>query len=776
MPGIPEPLEFTRILRDVAGGCLSEQGAMAVLGLQPTPSPERALELQTETEEAEMLNTMGLRPPVDNARVLWESLALLERGAIYLEPLQLREVGLAASGFARFKSAACAANPPALPLASLVAGLPVLDSLFTHLLRITTPEGELAPGASPRFAKLFSQVERMRREMSARVAELASRYTSSGVLRDSPPSLRNGRFVLPVASGKRGSVSGIIHDRSESGSTLFIEPSEMVAQGNAMQEAEVELQREKRRILRDATALVRAEREALEMGLEASVEIDAVFARAVYRARENTVFPGSGPMNLLGLRHPLIPRDRVVRSDLTLPDSWRVLVISGPNAGGKSVLMKAAALASVMARSGLGACVGPGSTMPFFRSVMVSMGDNQSIAEQLSTYSARLAEQRNMLRHADETTLAIIDEPAAGTDPSTGAALAAAVLSELASRGVRVLVSTHMGQLKKMASETPGFLNGSLAFDRETLSPSYSFIYGVPGASFTLEVASAAGIDGSVLERARVLAGDSFRLDNLLTELTMINEARTRETEALAAERLSEAQAARERESEHRSAIEELSLLLEINREEHRLKLQDISSKADSLLAVLSRGGTDPGLAREARRKIRELVVKETDKTLAGEAVKRHSSAPPPTGELSPGDWVDLEGWNQPGRVESIDGATARVRSGSFLLTRPVSSLSRRNDPAPAPVPFSEWAPVKGSHEVNLLGKTVDESIGELDERIDSAVACGLFRLRVVHGKGTLMSSVTGWLKKDRRVKTLTQASPAEGGTGASIVILKDGS
>ncbi|MFO7627025.1 MAG: Smr/MutS family protein [Candidatus Fermentibacteraceae bacterium] len=778
MPGTPEPLEFTRILRDVAGGCLSEQGAMAVLGLQPTQFPERALELQTETEEAEMLSAIGLGPPVDSIRVLEESLALLERGAIYLEPLQLREVGLAASGFARFRSAACGVLPPAVPLGSHVSGLPVLESLFTHLLRITTPEGELSPGASPKFAKLFSQVERMRREMSARVAELASRYSASGVLRDSPPSLRNGRFVLPVSSGKRGSVSGIIHDRSESGSTLFIEPSEMVEQGNAMQEAEVELQREKRRILRDATAMVRAEREALERGLEASVGIDAVFARAIYRARENTVFPGSGPMNLLGLRHPLIPRDRVVRSDLTLPDSWRVLVISGPNAGGKSVLMKAAALASVMSRSGLGACVEPGSTMPFFRSVMVSMGDNQSIAEQLSTYSARLAEQRGMLEDADETTLAVIDEPAAGTDPSTGAALAAAVLSELASRGVRVLVSTHMGQLKKMASETPGFLNGSLAFDRETLSPSYSFIYGWPGASFTLEVAGAAGIDRSVLEKARVLAGDSFRLDNLLLELTMTNETRTRETEALAAERLCEAEAARARESEHRNAVEELSLLIDINREEHRRKLQDISSRADSLMAVLSRGGAGAGEAREARRKIRELVTNETGNAQAGEAGMRSSSAPAPlsTGELSPGDWVDLEGWNQPGRVESIDGATARVRSGSFLLTRPVSSLSRRNDPAPVPVPFSEWAPFKGSHEVNLLGKTVDEAIGELDERIDSAVVCGLFRLRVVHGKGTLMSFVTGWLKKDRRVKSLTQASPAEGGTGASIVILKDGS
>lgn len=777
MPGIPEPLEFSRILSDVAGGCLCEQGAIRVLGLEPAASPERALELRTETEEAEMLSAMGLRPPVENTRVLGESLTLLGKGAIYLEPLQLRGVGLAASGFSAFRSAACAACPPAVPLGSHVSGLPVLEGLVAHLLCITTPEGELSPGASPRHARLFSQVERMRRDMAARVAELASRYASSGALRDSPPSLRNGRFVLPVASGKRASVPGIIHDRSESGSTLFIEPSAMVEQGNAMQEAEVELQRERRRILRDATAMVRAEREALAGGLEASVRIDAVFARAIYRFRERTVFPGTGPMNLLGLRHPLIPADRVVRSDLTLPDNWRVLVISGPNAGGKSVLMKAAALASVMSRSGLGACVEPGSTMPFFRKVMVSMGDNQSISEQLSTYSARLAEQRGMLESADGTTLAVIDEPAAGTDPSTGAALAAAVLSELASRGVRVLVSTHMGQLKKMASETPGFLNGSLAFDRETLTPSYSFVYGVPGASFTLEVAGAAGIGPGVLEKARVLAGDSFVLDNLLTELTATCEARARETEALAAQRQSEAEAARLRETEHRNAQEELSLLIEINREEHRRKLQDISSRADSLLAVMSRGGTDPGEARESRRKIRELVAKETAETTPGDGGKRPAAAHAPRlpGDLSPGDWVDLEGWNQPGRIESIDGATARVRSGSFLLTRPLSSLSRRDDPAPAPVPVSEWAPVQGSHEVNLLGKTVDEAIGELDERMDSAVACGLFRLRVIHGKGTLMSFVTAWLKKDRRVKTVSQASPAEGGAGASIVILKDG-
>lgn len=772
MAGSPEPLEFSRILLDVASGCLSEPGAREVTGLGPAATREEALRLQEETAGAEFLTGLGLRPPVQHSGVLGESLALLEKGAIYLDPSQLRDVGLAVEAFAAFEKAARGAPVSAVPLSGYVQRLPVLPGLSEHLLKVTTPEGDVSPGASPRYARLFSEVERLRREIGGKVAGVASRLSQAGALRDAPPSMRNGRFVLPVASGKRGSVPGIIHDRSESGSTLFIEPSELVEQGNVLQEAAIELQRERRRILRDATAMVRAHREALARGLEASTSLDAIFARGFYRARENTVFPGEGPMRLLGLRHPLIGLERVVRSDFVLPPQWQVLVISGPNAGGKSVLMKAVALASVMARSGLGACVGHGSAMPFFSSVMVSMGDNQSISDQLSTYSARLSEQMTMLDRGDPSTLAVIDEPAAGTDPSTGAALAAAVLTELASMGVRVLVSTHMGQLKKMASETPGFLNGSLAFNRETLTPSYSFVFGIPGASFTLEVARAAGFSEPVLQRARALAGDSFRLDNLLTALTELNEARQRETAALRTLREAEEQEALSRREEHRRTVAGLSALRERLAAEHGELLAGISSRADSLLAVLSRGGADAGEAREARRMIRDLVASESAKT----ARKNEEPPAPVRTGLAAGDWVDIQGWNQPGRIESVDGATARIRSGSFLLTRPVGELTVRQAPSPAPPRIAEWAPIHESPEVNLLGMTVEEAIGELDHRMQNAAASGLFRLRVVHGKGVLMAGVTGWLKKDRRVKGLSQASPAEGGAGASIVLLQDGS
>jgi DNA mismatch repair protein MutS2 len=284
-----------------------------------------------ETLQAGELVGRGLHPPVSRAGSLEEGLGELRKGAVALEPARLRDIGMAAREFALFSAAARAQGLPAIPLESHLAGLPALDGLSSHLLAITTEDGEVSPRATPRYGKLLAQADRLRREMFLPVAHVASRLASAGALRDSPPSLRNGRLVLPVASGKGGAVAGIIHDRSDSGSTLFIEPAELVEQGNALQEAEVELQRERRRILRDATALVRREAEALEKGLEAATDIDAASARFLYTPGEHR-FPPDGLMRLKGLRHPLIERERVCVRDLVLPVDAGV-VISGPTPG-----------------------------------------------------------------------------------------------------------------------------------------------------------------------------------------------------------------------------------------------------------------------------------------------------------------------------------------------------------------------------------------------------------------------------------------------------------
>ncbi|MCP4648382.1 MAG: hypothetical protein GY852_11745, partial [bacterium] len=264
--------------------------------------------------------------------------------------------------------------------------------------------------------------------------------------------------------------------------------------------------------------------EKIRIGISILSSLDFVFARARYHLEENTAFPEEGLMDLRGLAHPLLPRQTVVKSRVNLARSWRTLVISGPNAGGKSVLLKAISLASICTRSGIGAHADSASSIPFFSKVMVSMGDNQSIAMHLSTYSARLSEQKQILDNGNSETLAIIDEPAAGTDPVTGAALAAVFLEALADSGVRTIVSTHMGQLKLLAGEKQGFCNGSMSFNAETLTPGFEFIADLPGASCTLEAAAIAGFPSELLGKASDLAGDSFSLDNLVVSLRELEE------------------------------------------------------------------------------------------------------------------------------------------------------------------------------------------------------------------------------------------------------------
>ena len=472
-------------------------------------------------------------------------------------------------------------------------------------------------------------------------------------------------------------------------------------------------------------------------------------------------------MDLKDLVHPLLPAETAVKSHVKLPSDWRVLVVSGPNAGGKSVLLKAVSLASVSARAGLGVHAGASSTMPFFSSILVSMGDNQSIAMHLSTYSARLSEQKRILREGGSETLAVIDEPAAGTDPVTGAALAAVFLQRIADSGVRAIVSTHMGQLKLLAMDKPGFINGSMSFNSETLTPGYRFIPDIPGASCTLEAAAIAGFPEDLLKEASSLSGDSFSLDSLVASLLELEENRKKELEELKRERmLSEEHSRRLQETTDRvnREAEEAAASAERERAE---KLRSIQSRADSLLATLAgTGQRDQRL--QARRKLSELAEKESH-----DAVAMGDHPEKPSEPLNPGDRVKVQGWTDTGTVEKVNRSSAMVRLGSMLVKKDLSLLIRVDTPEKVKASSSEYQTPSESPEAMLLGLTVDEAIAELDIKLDNCAAMGLKRLRVIHGKGRLMKGVTDWLRRDRRVRSVSMAAPEEGGTGASIVTVK---
>jgi DNA mismatch repair protein MutS2 len=406
--------------------------------------------------------------------------------------------------------------------------------------------------------------------------------------------------------------------------------------------------------------------------------------------------------------------------------------------------------------------------MPFFSGIFVSMGDNQSIAMHLSTYSARLSEQKSILEEGGAETLAVIDEPAAGTDPSTGTALAAVFLETVADAGVRAVVSTHMGQLKLLAMDKPGFVNGSMSFNPETLTPGYRFIPNLPGASCTLEAAAIAGFPEALLNRASELAGDSFSLDSLVASLRELEEERNSELQELKNQR-------------ERFAVEKSKLLKNLEAactrtEETRLQgelerseaLRRIQSRADSLLATMA--GTGDSVQRlEARRKLSDIAEREAisrSREVQGEAVRTPV-------EFAEGDRVSVRGWPDTGTVEKAGRSSAMVRLGSMLLKKELTELTIVDTPAERTVAVSEYTTPSENPEAMLLGLTIDEAVAELDIKLDNCTASGLKRLRVIHGKGRLMKGVTDWLRRDRRVSTVSMAAPEEGGTGASIVIVK---
>lgn len=764
------PLEFDRLRETVASFAGSRAGRDGVLALLPEWTREGSARLAGETSEAQALAAAGVALPPGCADDLADAFDLAASGVVAAEPARLRRAGEALTRLSCFIGAASSAGIDTPFLAAHLAALPDLGRLGARLTGTITPEGDISPDASPAMRTLSRRVERIGGSLRRSIEEMARSLGGDGALRDMPPTVRNGRFVLPVMAAKRSSVPGIVHDRSDTGGTLFIEPQSLTEEGNRLQEALLDLQQERRRILREATSLLREQAGPLEAAARAAAALDACWARARYAASAGTVFPPEGPMSLLELRHPLIPRDEAVANDFVLPQSWRVLVISGPNAGGKSVMLKSVGLAVASAHAGLGVTAAQGSTMPFFDSLLVSIGDRQSLVEKLSTYSARLEEDLAMLQSCGPGTLVLIDEPAAGTDPQTGAALAAAVLEEVAASGARAVVTTHLGQLKSLASSREGFLNASMNFEEDSLSPDYRFRPGIPGSSFTLEIAERMGFPEAVLARARHLAGDSFRLDVLISEMTAELGALRAEREDLGRRLDDAARLATELEKRLADHDRESEEILRRMRAEMEEAVRRANSRADFLLAKM--GSAAPGERRAAREEIRgmkSLVPK-------AEPLQRSESASKASG-LSPGDSVSVEGWRGTGTVLEIRGGSALVGLGGISIEKPCSELRRIEPSGGGAERLPEWKVAPPGGDLDLRGMTAEEALAELDERLDACMASGLGRIRIIHGKGrgVLMKAVMDYLRKDRRVSSSSQGEPSEGGSGVTVAILRSG-
>jgi DNA mismatch repair protein MutS2 len=723
----------------------------------PTPfeaSPEDVRERLAETGEARAVLAAGGRPPLGGVSEVGDSLARALKDGV-LTAGELRDLG-ATLGTLHATRRFLGQRREELPrLAALASEIGEPRDLADEIERCIDPSGEVSDAASPALAEA-------RRESHRLAAEIQSRA----------------------------------HDASNSGTTLFIEPEALVDLNNRRKRAEIEIDQETHRVLRHLSRRAAREAPATEAGLRALADIDCAFARAHYAEELAASAPevgNEGIVRLPQLRHPLLPSDEVVPNDVTLGEHFTALVISGPNAGGKTVIMKAVALAALFVRAGLHVSAGEGARVDLFDDVLADIGDEQDIREHLSTFSAHMANLARILDQASQRSLVVLDEIGVGTDPGEGAALAQAVLEELADAGARTIATTHHNLLKEMAEVDDRFMNASVEFDPDTLEPTYRLRTGLPGVSSATAVAARMGLRGDVLERAnQILEREDRQLDRILSDLAASRAALEREQRAAERSR-AETDAVR---AEHRAKLEKLQerrdLLYRAMREDMDRTFREAHAQVAGVIRDLQRGGRAQDAARARERLLALEERTRAAEAEAGIAASADAPADPVDWQRAhAGDPVQVVGAGR-GVLEALPDRRGRVavRIGSARLLVPrerVNAAPASEDGGPARkrarISLEAAAPEIGggsppairAGRCDLRGLRVDEAEDRLIETLDSAAGAGRSSLVIVHGLGTgaLRNAVRHHLRESRYVAEFEAAPPDEGGDGVTIAKLR---
>jgi len=796
-----ESLEWARVIDQLREACRTPQGRLRLEeggagGLFESDEAGVRARLR-ETSEARQLLDRDERPPLGGCADLRSLLAHAVRGGV-LEPLQLLEVRatLEVLHTTRRFFECCAELAPTLAAAGL--GLAELDPLEQAILRCLDPGGEVRDAASPTLARARREAQGLAGELQTRIERSLQRADVAPHLSDHFYTVRGGRFVLPVKADARGQVRGIVHDASRSGTTLYVEPDAMVELNNRHRQAELTIQREILRVLRELSAAVAREAGPLAESLERLGALDLALARGELSRRMDAVEPEvghDGLFELPGLRHPLIPPGECVGNDLRVGRDFGVLILSGPNAGGKTVALKAIALAALFVRAGLHVPADPGARVDLVDAVLADIGDHQDLRESLSTFSAAMAGLASILRTAGPDTLVCLDEIGVGTDPSEGAAIAQATLEALADSGARVVTTTHYNLLKELAEVDPRFENASVEIDPTTLAPTYRIRIGAPGASSATTVAERMGVPHGVLERAAALLDREDRqLDRMLSELAASRATLESEQVAAAATRL-EAERARE---EYRSKLARLQQRRDALFGELRKELEDSFRRAHGevarIIAELQRA-PDSRRAAVARERLQTLRD-ETARQQAEAGLVPETPEPAAMGTRASAPWRAID-WSRtrvgdavrtpggglgtllslPDRkgevFVQVAGAKLRVDRARLAEGREPGTALAQATAGPDPHP-PEPLGLGGRSEVDLRGLRVDEALDRLEDALDLALAQGRDELRVIHGIGTgaLCRAVRQRVTRARGVHEWLPATRDEGGAGATRVVL----
>ncbi len=772
-------LEFPKILAALAAGTATPMGRALALDLVPSGDLEAVRAALAETAEAVAIAAES-EIQVRGARDVRPAAARAASGGM-LEPADLLDVAQTLEVTRRVQAQLRAHRDQAPRLAALAERLSALPELASEITRALDDQGRVLDAASSELRRIRDEGRATERRLRESLERLIHDPAVARHLQESLVTVRGDRFVVPVRAEHRAQFAGIVHDASASGATLFMEPMALVPLGNRRRELEAAERTEVLRILRRLSGLVGEEAEALIANGEILGHLDVAAAKAALAARLRATLPEvrqDGVVRLRAARHPLLVLGRgdagVVPVDVALGGEFTTLVVTGPNTGGKTVALKTVGLLSLMAQAGLFIPAADGSAVAWFEQVHADVGDEQSIEQNLSTFSSHMSAIVQILRSAAPPGLVLLDEVGAGTDPTEGVALARAIIQELHRRGLHTVVTTHYNELKMLASVEPGIENASVEFDVETLQPTFRLLIGLPGRSNALVIAERLGLAREVVAEARShLAPEHVAIEQVLDDLTRDRQAaeRDRADAAIARAAAREAEQRIAQEAEH-VRRERQRLLAEARRGGEAI-IVETRRRLDAVMAEVRAARTQEAV-RRARTRLREALE-------ALPAPEPVAPPGPPVERVQAGQTVFVAplgrtatvvaGPDAQGNVEVEAGALrARVALGA-LREAPAS-----DDPPASRARSSEGAAIPGQPAVrpsiSVRGQTVDEALPVIDRYLDDAVRARLGRVTVIHGKGTgaLRRAVRDFLRTHPHVRQFRPGERGEGGDGATVV------
>ena len=783
-------LEYTKIIDRLTEKATSEQGRRLTKALVPMTDLEEIQKTQQETADALGHLFRKGSTSFGGNKDLGYCIKSLEVGSALSIPELLR-IAAFLENVSRIKGYGRKERDdiPGDSLDIYFDALEPLTPLATEIRRCILSEEEIADDAS-------STLKHIRRSIALTNDKIHSQLTSmiNGSLRtylqDAVVTMRNNRYCIPVKSEYKGQVPGMVHDQSSSGSTFFIEPAAVVSLNNELKELAIKEQEEIEVILADLSAQTGAYTQELAANQQAMTTLDFIFAKAALAMEQNATMPVFNTEHKIHIRqgrHPLLDKKSVVPIDIRLGTDFDLLIITGPNTGGKTVSLKTVGLLTLMGQSGLHIPALDRSELSVFREVYADIGDEQSIEQSLSTFSSHMTSIVSILKEADEDSLCLFDELGAGTDPTEGAALATAILDHLHRSGIRTMATTHYSELKVYALSTDHVENACCEFSVETLRPTYRLLIGIPGKSNAFAISSTLGLPDYIIEDAKKhITEDKESFEDLLADLE--NSRLTIEKERLEIESYkNEVKSLKEKlESKQEKMDQSRDRILREANEQAREILQEAKEVADETIRTFQKAGSASSMKdlEKSRQKVRDKISEKNDKLALKNSKPTHKLLKP--NQLKLGDSVKVVSMGLKGTVSSLPDKSGRLFVQCGIIRSQVSlddlvlieeetvKTTKMQRTSSGRLKMSKSYAI--SPEINLLGKTVDEALAELDKYLDDAYLAHLPSVRIVHGKGTgaLRSAVQNYLRKNKTVKNYRQGEFGEGDAGVTIAEFKD--